>query len=83
MRAEVWPGSPAADHVTLLNTLGATALLLVVILVTIAGLLLIWDHACAKGRADDFAADHIPECADVAEAVAVVDAAMSEKAGAR
>lgn len=85
MRAETWPGSPADDHVTMLNTVGAYGLVLILIVLSIAGILLIWDHASAKGRADDFTADFTPhvQSPEVVEYVEAVDAGMRAGQAAR
>jgi hypothetical protein len=85
MRAEVWPGSPAADHVTMLNTLGALGLLLVLLVLAIAGVLFVWDRANAAARADDFTADFTPhaESPRVVEYVEAVDAGMKAGQAAR
>lgn len=85
MTTSTWPGSPAADHVTMLNTLGALGLLLVLLVLAIAGVLLLWDRANAAARADDFTADFTPsvESPEVVEYVEAVDAGMRAARDAR
>lgn len=83
MTAAAWPGSPADNHVTLLNTIGAIGLVVIVVFAAIVVILLALqvgqDHSDRQHQSvsiEGFTDEWIPENADVADDVARIDNAM-------
>ncbi len=86
MTARPWDDGPAAvDHVTLLNTLGTFAALIVILAALIAGILALYRlgerSAGVNGFIDDFTVT--PDDPEVVEYVEAVDAGMRAGAKAR
>ncbi len=77
--------TPADDHVTMLNTVGTYAVVIVIIAVLIAGILALYRlgerSAGVNGFIDDFTVT--PDDPEVVEYVEAVDAAMAAGAEAR
>ncbi len=83
MSASSWPGSPAAEQVNLMTTVGIYALYLVVVVALIAAVLVLVQMGQRSASEHSFIDNHLPENEDVSVEASAVRASMLRKAADR